>query len=182
MTQSSASPIALAPADILYRILSGRMPQLDSFTRLGAHIGAYFDRTWSGHPEFEAVWLRVLGEEWSGFDNVGVFQPLLMRILPALGPVREMMSAKENRAYDALPEVLTVYRGCGPNNIDGMCWTMDRSIAECIIKDARYWQAEPLLITAEVARSDVLALKLDRKESEVLSFQARIMRRDRLLA
>lgn len=37
----------------------------------------------------------------------------------------------------------------------------------------RYRQAEPLLVTATVPRDRVLAVKLDRNEAEVVTFDAR---------
>lgn len=121
----------------------------------------------------EPDWYTVLGEEWSVCDNIGLYRLLLKRMLPAEGPVVEMMTADELAAYEALPENLTVYRGCGAVNIRGASWSLSRDVAEKFPTLSRYRQARPLLVTARVSRRRVLAVKLDRDELEVVTFAAR---------
>jgi hypothetical protein len=86
-----------------------------------------------------------------------------------------MMSPEENAAYDALPDKVIVYRGCGKTNMMGMSWSLDREIANRFPHTQRYKVCEPLLITATVPKSRVLAVKLDRAENEVLTFSAKLV-------
>ena len=138
----------------------------DSFNRLPQLIAL--------HDQMDRVdWLRLLGENWSGCDNIGRHRLALRRLLPPNGPVLEMMDDAELAAYQLLPERLTVFRGCGEINMLGACWSLDRNVAARFPTLNRYHQAAPLLVTATVRRDRVLALKLDRDEAEIITFQAR---------
>jgi len=97
----------------------------------------------------------------------------LRRLLPPSGPVLEMMDSAELVAYRSLPARLTVFRGCGEINMLGASWSLDRDVAARFPTLNRYRQTAPLLVTATVRRDRVLALKLDRDESEIITFHAR---------
>lgn len=116
-------------------------------------------------------WLRLLGINWSCCDNISEFRLLLRDLLPEKGPVPELMDPEEEAAHRALPDLVTVYRGCGPKNMMGASWTLDRDLAAKFPTLQRYWQAEPLLVTGKVRRHHVLAVKLDRKETEIITFR-----------
>jgi hypothetical protein len=116
-------------------------------------------------------WLRLLGEVWSDIDNTSMYYNRLRSILKTTGPIRELMTPDENAAYDALPETVTVYRGCGRVNMMGMSWSLDRETANSFPHKVE----EPLLVTATVPKSRVLAVKLDRGEHEVLTFSAKLV-------
>lgn len=90
------------------------------------------------------------------------------------------MTAAERAAYDALPSRVTIYRGCGDHNIFGTSWTLDESIARQFPFFHRYRVADPLLVTAQVNKRAILALKQDRDEQEVITFGARWIKIERL--
>lgn len=117
------------------------------------------------------AWLKALGECWSRCDNVSQYRDELAE---ALGgeplPVAQMMDAAELEAYEALPEEFTVYRGCYAENKWGMCWSTSKEVAERFPFLNRYRQSgQPLLIRATLKKSQVLAVKLDRDEFEVIT-------------
>jgi hypothetical protein len=116
-------------------------------------------------------WIRLLGKEWSGFDNVGHYLCHLAVELPD-GTEPEMMTKAEREALSALPEVVTVYRGCGNVNRNGCCWSLDWDVAARFPTLMRYRVSDPMLVTATVRRDEIIALKLDRNESEVITFDA----------
>jgi hypothetical protein len=120
-----------------------------------------------------ADWLAVCGEFWTSCDNIGTARLLLRQLLPARGPVAPMMDTPECMAWDALPERLTVYRGCGPVNMLGASWSLSREVAARFPFLHRYRQDEALLVTATVRKDRVLAVKLGRNEAEVVTFDAR---------
>jgi len=138
----------------------------NSFNRM-AHLIALHDRM--DRPD----WLRLLGESWSVCDSIGRHRLALRRLLPPSGPVLEMMDSAELVAYRSLPARLTVFRGCGEINMLGASWSLDRDVAARFPTLNRYRQTAPLLVTATVRRDRVLALKLDRDESEIITFHAR---------
>ena len=121
-------------------------------------------------------WLALLGREWTGFDNVGVFLDDLLDTpfgwVLGDGPIVEMMNAEELAAYDALPNPIAVYRGCYVNNKWGICWSLNRTTAEEFPTLNRYRQkGQPLLVRAEAKKQHVAAIKLDRGEAEIITFR-----------
>ena len=118
-------------------------------------------------------WLQLLGREWSSCDNIGPHRLQLRALLPPAGPVPELMESAEADAYLALPDRLTIYRGCGERNLLGASWSLERETAARFPLLHRYRQARPLLVTATVRKAHVLAVKLDRQEAEVITFRAR---------
>jgi hypothetical protein len=115
-------------------------------------------------------WLRLLGEEWEVCDDISDWQMELAQFIDGYAPALPMMTASERRVFHALPETVTVYRGCGPDNQYGISWSLSREIAAGFPFLNRYMQAEPLLVTATVAKDDILAYKNGRNEQEVIVF------------
>jgi hypothetical protein len=73
----------------------------------------------------------LLGELWSGFNNIGfcsgdLFWAIHERVPDMDSVIPEMMSHEERVAFEALPEQITIYRGCGPKNMFGFSWSLDR--------------------------------------------------------
>ena len=149
-----------------HRRLFLALDRCNSFTRLEALIQLSFkmDRD---------DWLVALGQNWSCCDNVWRFRTVLQRLLPPTGPVSGLMTAQEQEAYAALPAILTVYRGCGARNMLGASWSLDKGIAARFPFMNRYRTPHPRLVTATVPKRDVLAVKLDREETEIITFKAR---------
>jgi hypothetical protein len=141
----------------------------NSYSRMPVIVGLY---GFNYHMD-RSDWLRLLGEWWSCCDNIGAHRLALRRRLPAAGPVPELMTAEEMEAYNALPERLTIYRGCGPSNMLGASWSLERETAARFPFLNRYRQSKPLLVTATVKKSRILAIKLDRGEAELITFSAR---------
>jgi hypothetical protein len=125
-------------------------------------------------------WLCVLGMEWTGCDNIGIYLKELRTLLPQKGPVIELMDAEEIEAYRQLPEELELYRGCGPDNVMGACWSLDLETAREFPTLNRYKQDEPLLVIAEAFKEEILAIKLDRQEAEVIVFNVGIITIEKL--
>lgn len=126
------------------------------------------------HPHMDvAEWLTLVGEQWTRADNVWEHLEDLKYMLPRR-TAKQMMSLAELSRLRALPGRVTIYRGCGEANTDGVCWSLDRAVAASFPTLARYRASVPLLVTATVARKEVIALKLDREEEEVITLSARV--------
>lgn len=76
-----------------------------------------------------------------------------------------VMDQAEWLAYQALPEVVTVYRGTERGRKLGMSWTLSRKRAEWF---AKRFQRRPLVVTGTVAKRHVLAVFHGRNEDEVV--------------
>ena len=120
-------------------------------------------------------WISLLGECWSSFDSIGPHQDELYDAVVSMVAdphviIPALMDEDEHRAFDALPNAITVYRGCGPKNRNGFSWSLDEEIARNFPRGPRYWQPEPLLLTLTIPKSRAAALKLDRQEKEIIVF------------
>lgn len=124
-------------------------------------------------------WLTLLGELWEVCDNVGHYKEELVFDTPFSdlidSPVDlrgNMMGEEECVALAALPEVITIWRGCYASNKWGLSWSLEKDMAAKFPTLLRYRQAgQPLLVKAEIRRDDVLALKLGRGESEIVAIK-----------
>jgi hypothetical protein len=119
--------------------------------------------------------LTVLGAAWTGFDYVAFDSQELFYLLEENhvdyeSPIIQMMTSEEQRAFDELPDEITIYRGCGPRNEFGYSWTLDRSIAEVFPFKRRYTTEYPSLLTLTIRKERAAALKLDRNEQEIVLF------------
>ena len=76
-----------------------------------------------------------------------------------------MMDEDERAAWRALPDVVTVYRGCSQVNMNGLSWSLRRDTAANFPRLNRYMPPsgfEPLLLTGEVAKGRITAVSLAR--------------------
>src|ERR1700679_3269632 len=107
----------------------------DSYNRCGHVIETlgsteFYDLTWDDDGRLEySDWLELLGENWTSFDNLREHLPVLKKLLSTYVPLPPMMTPEENAAYDALPRVVTVYRGCDSSVLTGAAWSLDREVA-----------------------------------------------------
>ena len=129
------------------------------------------------------LFLRLLGEVWTECDNIE--HPKYFKRVWALlpdHPCWSMMSLHEREALKALPETVVVYRGADEGAGEyGPSWSLDRRVAAAFPFLDRYRAAVPLLLTGSVRRSRIIALKLDRAESEVISKRVIVTGRERLM-
>lgn len=139
-------------------------PFVNSFSRLEVVLNnsAHMDRL---------DWFRQLGDAWSSCDNVWRWRKLLASVLSSATPeeLAAMMSDEDRARLAALPERVTVYRGCYPLNRVGLSWSLDEATARRFVTLNRYRQnAIPIIRTARAKRARVV-LKLDRGEAEIIA-------------
>jgi len=154
-----------------------------TYDQAARHVAAYYN-SYSRLPGIielqrrmlERDWLRLLGENWSHCDNFVCFAKKLRRALPLRRPIDELMTLGELAAFHALPLMMTVYRGAGTEGGGGFSWSLDRAVAVRFPGYARYRPASaPTLFVAQVCKLDILALKLDRDEAEVIVLKLRLL-------
>lgn len=148
----------------------------NSYSRLGVIL----DLGLAGAMEWDD-WLRLLGEWWSCCDNISEHIDLLkVLLLDTPSPLYPLMTEEELAAYSALPEEVTVYRGCSATGKHGVSWSLSREVATRFPLLMRYRAQTPMLYTATVHKSKIVAIKLDRNEQEVITFDAKIFESRRL--
>ena len=84
--------------------------------------------------------------------------------------IPELMDKDELAAFEALPDELVIYRGCGPHNVRGLSWSLKREVAVKFPLYGRYHTYVPMLLTARIPKRRAAALKLGRKEHEIIVF------------
>ena len=122
-------------------------------------------------------WLRLLGEHWSTLDKLFAWHDALWRLLPGRATLL-LMNEDERAAWRELSNIVTIYRGCSEVNVDGLSWSLCPEIAGRFPTLARYKPPNgrrPLLVTAEVPKQRVTAVKLDRGEQEIITLHARMV-------
>lgn len=80
----------------------------------------------------------------------------------------EYLSDEGRAFYEALPTRVTLYRGCEAGRKYGVSWSTDRAVAERFAHGTRFPCLNPSMVKVQVHKEDILAVILDRNESEVL--------------
>ncbi|MDQ0564929.1 hypothetical protein GRI55_09750 [Erythrobacter citreus] len=141
----------------------------NSYSRLPAIIDLTLRLEWKD-------WVTLLGEEWTCCDNIAQFTDALVEDTPFADLIenpswgRWMMDEAEREAFAGLPDTVTIWRGCYTFNKWGLSWSLDRERAAAFPFLHRYTREgeQALLVKATVAREEVIALKLDRNEAELI--------------
>jgi hypothetical protein len=120
-------------------------------------------------PSDKARW-TLLADVWCGSENIRQNRSRWLKFWNAdWSDKLHAMNAKERKAYAALPDQLTIYRGVG-NGRDagkGLSWTLD--VGKAIYFAGRFTgPGTGVLFTARAKKSDVHALLLRRGEHEVV--------------
>lgn len=127
-------------------------------------------------------WLRLLGENWTACDNINQFSDELIGetplsyVLDGQDALRQhLMDEREADYFAGLAESVTAWRGCYAHNKRGLSWSLERATAERFPFLHRYRaEGQPLLVRAEVRKADIIALKLDRDEAEIITASPKI--------
>ena len=118
---------------------------------------------------------EVLGDCWTGFDNIGHYRLPLAKLLRSAtrAELDLMMTTEERSALAAMPDEITVFRGCYPINRHGLSWSTDINIAAHLPTLMRYKRPgeRPLLLRA-IAYRDRAVAKHGRSEDEVIVVDA----------
>jgi hypothetical protein len=144
----------------------------NSYTRMEAVLLAY-------SLVRHRTWLRILGREWSGCDNISQYLPAIRCLLANLpeADLACMMTRDEREQWATLPKTFAAYRGCYSEvNRDGICYSLDRDVALKFAGQYHRYRASgtPVLVTAKCRRSRAV-LKLDRGEQEVIALHRQIV-------
>ncbi|WP_441260717.1 hypothetical protein AB7008_41650 [Bradyrhizobium sp. 521_C7_N1_3] len=120
----------------------------------------------------------LLADVWTDSGNIWQSRPIwksLWNSERAMKPAA--MDEIEWQQFDALPDVITVYRGQPKRNARGMSWSLVRETAEWFAGKWRYC-GEGWLLTATVKKRDVHAFKNDRNEQEIVADRFKVVSRE----
>ena len=122
----------------------------------------------------DAEWWPLVRDVWTDSENIWQHTSSWYRVLvDEARPHRELlMTDDEHAALAAMPDTLTVYRGCLVEvNEDGLSYTLDRARAEWFAK--RFMRGgddeEQIVVRAKIRKANVIAYLTGRGEDEVIA-------------
>lgn len=122
------------------------------------------------HMSQKDFW-QLFGEVWvnseSLYANQQVIEKLLKNYTPEIAKHYPMMDETDQEAYNKLPEVVKIYRGCWKDNKQGYSWTTKEKVARWFAQRCPV-DGNPLLICGSAKKDNILAMFTGRNESEVL--------------
>jgi hypothetical protein len=120
-----------------------------------------------------AVFWPVLLHNWTMCDDTSRCLPDLLVLIRAHVAAGEhpakYWDAEAFGFREALSAAVTVYRGCSRSRVDGISWTIDRSVADNFARGHRFIPVpDPVIATGTIARDLILAVFIERNEKELL--------------
>jgi len=138
----------------------------------------YFDRI-ASQMDNASYW-HCLGMVWSMIETSHEHAGIWLAHFKSKRPQREkLMNARERKRLKALPDVLTIYRGCArTKHADGISWTLSRRVAEFFVNYSNSARRALLcqhkqsttgiIVSGQCYKRDVLAYFSGRKEKEIV--------------
>jgi len=123
--------------------------------------------------EGEQFWSAVI-EWWSGFDLIPHdYYELEFQYQQSKHPGHPCKAGSECVAwFDALPDVITIYRGQSSASAPGLSWTTSREAAQQFSRGHRgYKISSPIIYEETVSKSEVAIATNDRSEFEIVLFE-----------
>ena len=111
---------------------------------------------------------RLFGDIWINSESLYMHQDAIREALtnPPAAHIY-MMEPEEREMYDRVPEITTIYRGCWADNQESWSYTLNEQRATWFARRCPY-DGQPLLVTAQVKRTDIIAFFTRRGEEEVV--------------
>ena len=123
----------------------------------------------------DAEYWQELGSVWCGIEDPRTYLGELPWLFnPEYRGTKKrhlMMTEEERVALQALPDKLTIYRGCAEENRVGFSWSMDREQGNWFARRCGLgaWNdSGPFLLIGECRKSDVIAHFTRRDEAEIV--------------
>jgi len=124
------------------------------------------------HELADREYWELLGQVYMESENIFQQKGRIAKLLASQRRHRHcIMSKSEQRVLRAMPEKLTIYRGCknSTNSKQGWSWTLDRGKATLFANRISFSNhRRPLVLTATADKKNVIAYFNGRKEKEIL--------------
>lgn len=121
------------------------------------------------HLLSDTAYWKLVADIWTDTENQWQNHQEWKDLMGSDRPSRNyLMDEKEFNTLLALPDVVTIYRGCQKGiNEHGLSWTLDKSIAQWFSTRLDR-DGEPIVLERTVPKSDIIAVFTGRGESEVI--------------
>jgi hypothetical protein len=91
-----------------------------------------------------------------------------LRAALAKVPLVGLLSPAARSFYEALPDLVPIWRGREAGRERGLHWTIRRALAEDFARGKRCWNRNPTLVSAEIPKQHILAVFVSRDEDEIV--------------
>jgi hypothetical protein len=123
-----------------------------------------------------------LARDWNSWNAIkhDAWKPIFKRGRDYWHPT--IFEPEQRKMYDALPDKITIYRGCHTGMRHGrrrLSWTLDESCAHWFADTGiRGWKpgGAPVVYRGVIKKKDVALVFCDRNESEIVPFDAKAIR------
>lgn len=124
-----------------------------------------------------SVFWPVMVEWWTCCDATWPWRRALLRELRRHGPGLDYQSAEDRSRFAALPDPITVFRGCSRDRVRAVSWSTDPEVAAGFARGHRGISVpDPVVAQAEIDKAAVFAVINDRDENEILLDPMRLRR------
>lgn len=108
---------------------------------------------------------------WTGFDKINHTAYSELFIKRKRGWKSSYLSKEDQKLYNSLDDMITVYRGQNDGLFTGLSWTTDRNVAVEFARGHRnIYNSRPIVIEGLVDKKDIAGVYTERKESEIIFF------------
>jgi hypothetical protein len=116
------------------------------------------------------IFWRAFVGWWSCFDDTWMYRDRLLILLRKHATLALVFDRDESRAtFDALPDLIRVYRGCSAARVAGLAWTLSQDVAAGFARGHRGIAVpDPVVAEANIPKRAVFALIADREENEIV--------------
>ncbi len=122
-------------------------------------------------PDDGALFWQMVAEHWCSFDLIPhrAYAAVFRRHRAAWSP--DAMQGDDRAAFDALPAVVTAFRGQDADAPLGLSWTLRRDVAEGFAMGHRGRRpTTPTVFKASIKKSAVALACEERQEAEIVLF------------
>ena len=118
------------------------------------------------------VFWSVMIETWNECDDIWPLGDMMLSTLrrrrAELSPIA-LLKAADRDFYNALPDRVTIYRGCGRRRIRSLPWTTDREQAAFLTKGVSFGTPpDPVIAEARIDKAEIFFVSTTCDESEVV--------------
>jgi hypothetical protein len=144
---------------------SKELGMFDSYSRTEAMVRVIFvARNAADRMRLFLEWGNMCDAPWPWRS---VIADLLRKACSEIS-LAEILPRDARSFYDALPDPVSVWRGCEQGRERGLHWTTDRATAEKFAAGRRCTNPRPILVRAQIPKRHIFAVFLDRNESEIV--------------
>jgi hypothetical protein len=106
---------------------------------------------------------------WSSCDTTWDWQDDLQILFYEYGNGTRYFKKEQREFYKSLPKAVSLFRGCSSSRVMGVSWTTDFKVASGFARGHRGIDTpDPVMAKAEIPKSLIYSVCVDREESEVL--------------